>query len=80
MPEPFSQAAFALMAGEISQPVTTTFGVHLIQVTEIKPGQRTWQEAAGELKLAMRAYLFRWLAGKQRGAAKIERVGKWPRE
>ena len=80
MPESFSQAAFALTAGEISRPVSTTFGVHLIQVTEIKPGQRTWQEAAGELKPAMRAYLFRWLADKQRSAAKIERVGKWPRE
>ena len=78
MPEAFSQAAFALQAGEISQPVATTFGVHLIQVTEVKPGQRTWQDAAGELKPAMTVYLFRWLADKERMAAQVSRVGKWP--
>ena len=78
MPEPFSQAAFALQAGELSQPVTTTFGVHLIQVTEVKPGQRTWQDAAEELKAAMTVHVFRWLADKERADAKVERMGQWP--
>jgi parvulin-like peptidyl-prolyl isomerase len=78
MPEAFSQAAFALQAGEISQPLATTFGVHLIQVIEVKPGQRTWQEARDQLKPAVTLYLFRWLADKQRAESKIERAGKWP--
>src|SRR5688500_15900802 len=73
MPEPFSQAAFALEAGGVSQPVTTTFGVHLIQVTEIKPGQRMWQDASGELKAAMTVHVFRWLADKERAEVKVER-------
>ncbi|MCI0477914.1 MAG: peptidylprolyl isomerase [Anaerolineales bacterium] len=33
MVKEFEDAAFALQANQISQPITTTFGVHLIQVT-----------------------------------------------
>lgn len=78
MPEPFSAAAFALELGEVSQPVTTTFGIHLLQVIEAKAGERTWQDAAGELRPAMTVHLFRWLADKERMSAKVVRVGKWP--
>lgn len=34
----FEQAAFSLAVGELSQPVKTEFGYHLIRVREIKPG------------------------------------------
>jgi len=34
----FEQAAFALQVGELSQPVKTEFGYHLIRLREIKPG------------------------------------------
>ncbi|HEY2882480.1 MAG TPA: peptidyl-prolyl cis-trans isomerase, partial [Pirellulales bacterium] len=36
--------AFALKPGEISQPVYTTFGIHLIKVTDVKPGTRTLKD------------------------------------
>jgi parvulin-like peptidyl-prolyl isomerase len=75
MPEEFSKAAFALKPGEVSQPVTTTAGVHLIQVLETKSGQRTWQEAQDELRPAVALYLFRFLADSDRKTAKIEKVG-----
>jgi parvulin-like peptidyl-prolyl isomerase len=78
MPEAFSAVAFALKPGEVSPPVTTTFGVHLIQVQEVKAGTKTWQDAADQLKPAVTLYLFRWLADKERVTAKVERTADWP--
>lgn len=78
MPESFSAAAFALQPGEISPPVETTFGVHLIKCLEVKSGSRTWQDAADELRPAIIRYLFRWIADKERPAAKIEYSEYWP--
>jgi peptidyl-prolyl cis-trans isomerase C len=37
--EPFARAAFALKIGEISAVVQTNYGLHLIKVTDRKPGQ-----------------------------------------
>ena len=39
MVEPFAQTAFGLQVGQISDPVETQFGYHLIVVTERKAGQ-----------------------------------------
>lgn len=78
MPESFNAAAFPLQVGEISQPVETSFGVHLITCLEVKPGPRTWQDAADELRPAIIRYLFRWIADKERPAAKIEYTENWP--
>ena len=61
MPEPFSAAAFALKEGEISQPVVSPLGVHLILCTRIVPGSRTWQDAREELERSIAQYLFKWV-------------------
>jgi peptidyl-prolyl cis-trans isomerase C len=37
--EPFAKAAFALKVGQMSDIVQTDYGVHLIKVTDRKPGQ-----------------------------------------
>jgi len=44
MPESFSRPAFALEKDAVSDPVVTDFGVHLIQCTAVKPGEKTWQD------------------------------------
>jgi parvulin-like peptidyl-prolyl isomerase len=41
MVEPFAKAAFALKPYEMSTPVSTQFGCHLILVTERRPGKET---------------------------------------
>jgi len=50
----FDQAAFALAAGELSEPVRTRFGYHLIEVEEIlparvKPFEEVQESLRGEL-------------------------------
>jgi len=39
MEKAFDEAAFALSAGEVSEPVKTSFGFHLIKVTELEPAR-----------------------------------------
>jgi parvulin-like peptidyl-prolyl isomerase len=71
MPEAFTRAAFALKKDEVSQPVETAFGVHLIQALEITPGKKSWEECRDELRPAVTLYLFRWIAEKERKTAKV---------
>ncbi len=72
MPEEFSRTAFGLKPSEVSQPLLSPFGVHLITVLEEKPGTKSWQDVEDELRPATIAYLFRWIADKERTEAKIE--------
>lgn len=39
MVEPFAAAAFALNVDQVSEPIKTDFGYHIIKVTEIKKGE-----------------------------------------
>jgi parvulin-like peptidyl-prolyl isomerase len=78
MPEPFSAAAFALNEGEVTPPVVTSFGVHLIQLLEAKPGQGTWKDSRRDLEQAVTAYLFAWVANQQRPHSHVEYTDALP--
>jgi parvulin-like peptidyl-prolyl isomerase len=72
MVEPFAAAAFALKPGQISDPVVTQFGIHLILVTARKSGQVTkFEDVKEEVREAYCSRLRDDLIGKLRKTAKI---------
>jgi len=78
MDESFSRAAFALEAGQVSQPVKTAFGVHLIRCDEIKPGDKKPAEVRKELEDALSQELLDKLAGIQRQHTPVKYPGIMP--
>ncbi len=72
MVEPFAETAFTLPKGEVSQPVQTQFGWHLITVTDKKQGDKTLDDVRGDIKDLLVARLFEKTADEQRKTAKIE--------
>jgi peptidyl-prolyl cis-trans isomerase D len=51
MVKPFDEAAFALKTGEVSQPVRTDFGWHLIKAEKVTPaGVRPFEEVRSEIE------------------------------
>jgi parvulin-like peptidyl-prolyl isomerase len=78
MVESFSRAAFALEVGQVSQPVTTRFGVHLIRCNAIKPGSKKWTEVREQLETALARELLDRLARVQQRYTPVEFTGKAP--
>ncbi len=53
MDKAFEDAAFSLQPGVVSEPVRSSFGFHLILVTDIKPGgTKSFEEVRDELRRA----------------------------
>jgi parvulin-like peptidyl-prolyl isomerase len=75
MPEPFSRQAFALKKGEISEPVISQFGVHLVFCLEIRPGGKKWTDVRAALERGVTEYLFNWAADRRRAAVVIKFTG-----
>jgi parvulin-like peptidyl-prolyl isomerase len=78
MTNDFAKTAFTLDEGKISRPVVTVFGVHLIRVTEIKPGTMQWTETIDQIRDPATLQLFDELAKQEVDKAKIEYTGKCP--
>jgi parvulin-like peptidyl-prolyl isomerase len=72
MVEPFAAAAFAMKPGQISDPVQTPFGLHLILVTARKTGQATkFDDVKEVVREAYSNKLRDSLVAQQRKTAKI---------
>ena len=73
-----SRAAFALEVEQVSQPVTTRFGVHLIRCDEIKPANKQWTDVRQELEKALARELLDRLARLQQRYTPVKFTGKAP--
>ena len=78
MPESFSSVAFRLVKGEVSPPVVTRLGVHLIQCLGIQPGTRKLDDVRELVTEAATRERFKSMAGKLRSGATIEFTGEMP--
>lgn len=66
MPSAFSRTAFRLSPGEVSSPVVTPFGVHLIKCMELRTGKTGWRDALNKVRQSTIKDLFRQLASSHR--------------
>jgi parvulin-like peptidyl-prolyl isomerase len=78
--EPFAEAAFKLEKDQISDPVATSFGVHLIQLTDVKPSEQEvkWQDVRQEIIKPAGEELYEQLARRERAKASVVFAGNWP--
>lgn len=74
LPTAVTRAAFALKVDEISEPVVSPFGVHLIQVTERHAGDLSLEDVRPQIVERLSEQLWTETVERERKAAKIERM------
>ncbi|HTI52446.1 MAG TPA: peptidylprolyl isomerase [Planctomycetaceae bacterium] len=72
MPATFSHHAFQVKVGEISEPFRDTFGVHLCQVVERKPGDLSLEDVREEVLARQSQELWKETVAEMRKTAKID--------
>ena len=78
MDESFSRAAFELKAGEISPPVRSPFGVHLIRCDEVLPGTKKLSDLSRQIDDALAKELLQKLSDLERKDTPVKYTTAWP--
>lgn len=78
MVEAFARAAFALEPGQLSPPVRTQFGVHLIRCDGVEPGGKQWTEVRDEIDRCLKRELLERLAQFQAARTAPQYTGRVP--
>lgn len=73
LPRPLAEVAFMLKAGEVSDPVRTRFGMHLLTVTERKPGDLSLEDVREQILDRLAESIWHETVELERAQAKIER-------
>lgn len=68
----FSRVAFPLNADDVSEPLRTRFGLHLLTVTDRRPGQLSLEDVRSLVYNALAQQMWSRLVAEQRKGAKIE--------
>ena len=77
MPKSFTRAAFELNTGQMSEPIQTPFGIHIIKCVEVEDGKDDWQKSRDALEADYSKFLFDAIVKEHRPKAKIYRDRKW---
>ena len=78
MDESFSRAAFELNTGQISRPVRSPFGVHLIRCDEVVPGTKKVADLVGPIDAALAKELLDRLSKLERQQTPVKYTSAWP--
>lgn len=78
LPESVRAALFSLKQAEVSEPVRSPYGIHLLRWTESKAGEKSWREAGIRLKASATRFLFDWIADQERESAQIKYADSFP--
>ena len=72
MPTSFTDEAFKLAQGEVSKPVTTKFGVHLVLCMEVKEGELVWRDVQEQVTASAAKAYFDAIVKKHRPEVDIK--------
>lgn len=74
LPPAVSAAAYQLPVNQVSDPIESPFGAHLILVTKEIPGQYTQEDARPQILVKLSDQLWKQTVNERRKTSKIERL------